>query len=173
MLAKVGSTRPWRAIAIDLGLPASFATYPPNLVRHLQRENAWPAVVRRLDDLATRLESDPPPIDYQARRWTAASQDLIVAAVNHTRAILGPVHGWVSTHLFTELFWQVYTGASLRLAAPTEGTFLDPNLYHDDEDIFAGAVTDPGLVRYLTMVADLLADAAGLSHDEPLTWQPP
>lgn len=173
LLAKVGSTRPWRLIAVDFGLPAAFAIHPPNLIRHFQRIDAWPAVLHRLDELATALESDPPPIDYQARRWLAADHDLLVAAVNHARSILGPVHGWVSTHLLSELFWSVYTGGDLRLAATTEGTMLNPNLYHDDEGIHLGSLTDPALLRFLTLTSDHLARASGHNPDEPLTWQPP
>lgn len=173
LLAKVGSTRPWRLIAVDLGLPAAFATHPPNLVRHFKHIDAWPTVLRRLDELATDLEDSPPPIDYQARRWIAADHTVLVAAVNHARSILGPVHGWVSTHLLTELAWSVYTGGDLRLTVPTEGTLLNPDLYHDDEGIHVAALTDPALVRFLTVTADYLARATGHNPDEPLTWQPP
>lgn len=175
LLAKVGSTRPWRLIAIDLGLPASFAVHPPNLVRHLRRTGAWPSVLRRLDEVATLLEATPPPIDYQARRWIAADQGLLVAAVNHTRSLLGPCHGWVSTSALVELFWSVYTGGDLRLAAPTEGTLLDPDLYHrdDEEGAHTDPTADPHLARFLAMVAAALAEATGHNPDEPLTWRPP
>ncbi|WP_228255039.1 hypothetical protein [Ornithinimicrobium avium] len=174
LLAKVGSTRPWRLIAIDLGLPASFAVHPPNLVRHLRRTGAWPAVLRRLDEVATLLEATFPPIDYQARRWIAADQDLLVAAVNHTRGLLGPCHGWVSTGALVELFWSVYTGGDLRLAAPTEGTLLNPDLYHrDDEGADTDPTADPYLARFLAVVATGVAEATGHNPDEPLTWRPP
>lgn len=173
LLAKVGSTRPWRLIAVDLGLPAAFAPHPASLIRHLKRIDAWPAVLRRLDEVATALEAAPPPIDYQARRWHAADHTLLVAAVNHARSNLGPVHGWVSTHLLSELFWAVYTGGDLRLTAPTEGTLLNPDLYHDDEGIHVGKLTDPALLRFLNAAADCLAHATGHGHDEPLTWEPP
>lgn len=173
LLAKVGSTRPWRLIAVDLGLPAAFAPHPASLIRHLKRIDAWPAVLQRLDEVATALEAAPPPIDYQARRWHAADHTLLVAAVNHARNTLGPVHGWVSTHLLSELFWAIYTGGDLRLTAPTEGTLLNPNLYHDDEGIHVGKLTDPALLRFLTAAADCLAHATGHGHNEPLTWKPP
>ncbi len=173
MLAKVGSARPWRLIAIDLGLPAGFAVHPPNLVRHLQHVGAWPAVLRRLDELATALEADPPPINYQARRWTSADHDLLVAAVNRTRLTLGPVHGWVSTHLLVEVFWQVYTGGDLRLAAPSTGTLLDADQYHDDEGAHVDPTADPDLLGFLTTTADLVSRATGTGASEPLTWQPP
>lgn len=173
LLAKAGSTRSWRLIAIDLGLPASFAVHPPNLVRHLVREGSWPDVLGRLDEIATALEASPPPIDYQARRWLAADQGLIVTAVNRTRLTLGPVHGWVSTHLLAELFWHVYTGGDLRLAAPSQGTLLNPDLYHDDEGVFAGPVTDPDLLTFLTATAAQVDHVHDRDMSEPLTWQPP
>jgi hypothetical protein len=175
LLAKVGSTRPWRLIAIDLGLPASFTVHPPNLVRHLRRTGAWPSVLRRLDEVATLLEATPPPIDYQSRRWIAADQDLLVAAVNHTRSLLCACHGWVSTSALVELFWSVYTGGDLRLAAPTEGTLLNPDLYHrdDEEGAHTDPTADPDLARFLAMVATAVAEAAGHNPGEPLTWRPP
>ncbi|MEO7059866.1 MAG: hypothetical protein ABI083_09115, partial [Lapillicoccus sp.] len=160
-------------IAIDLGLPASFAVHPPNLIRHLRRTGAWPAVLGRLDQLAATLEATPPPIDYQARRWAGADQDLLVAAVNHARDHLGPVHGWVSTHLLVEVFWQVYTGGDLRLAAPTDGTLLNPDLYHLDDGAHLDPTADPVLARFLTTVAAGVADASDNDRIEPLTWHPP
>ena len=171
LLAKVGSTRPWRFIALDLGLPADLATYPANLVRYLKQDGAWPDVLARLDELATRLEEDPPPINYQARRWTAARYDDVIAAVNHTMAYLGPPYSWCNTHLLVELFWQVYTGGDLRLAAPATGTLLNPDLYHQhDED--PGPRTDPQLLAFFTATAATLNHATD-GNVEPLTWRPP
>lgn len=171
LLAKVGSTRPWRFIALDLGLPAEFATHPANLVRYLKREGHWPAVLHCLDDLASDLEAHPPPIDYQRRRWTAARYDDVIAAVNHTVAYLGPPYPWCHTHLLVELFWQAYTGGDLRLAAPATGTLLNPDLYHQhDGDI--DPLTDPRLLAFFTAAAATLNQATEAAT-EPLTWQPP
>ncbi len=159
MLAKVGSTRPWRAIAIDLGLPASFASYPPTLVRHLQREHVWPAVVARLDELATRLEADPPPIDYQTRRWTAASQDLLVAAVNHARAELDPVHGWVSILEITQT--NGFGGRPQMSANPTVKSGTSTSLIPNTGD--SALVTEQGK----TTIADtVVAKIAGIATRE-------
>ncbi len=171
LLAKVGSTRPWRFIALDLGLPANFAVYPANLVRYLKQDGLWPDVLARLDDLATRLEHSPPPINYQARRWAAARYDDVIAAVNHTMAYLGPPHRWCHTHMLTELFWQVYTGGDLRLAAPVSGTLLDPDLYHQDES-YAEPLTDLPLLTFFTATASTLNRAID-AEPEPLTWRPP
>ena len=171
LLAKVGSTRPWRFIALDLGLPADLATYPANLVRSLKQDGTWPDVLARLDDLAGRLEQDPPPINYQTRRWAAARYDDVIAAVNHTMAYLGPPYRWCHTHLLVELFWQVYTGGDLRLAAPVSGTLLNLDLYHQhDED--PGPLTDPRLLAFFTAAADALNHATD-GNAEPLTWRPP
>ncbi|MDQ2758634.1 MAG: TniQ family protein [Actinomycetota bacterium] len=174
LLAKVGSTRPWRFIALDLGLPADLATSPASLVRSLKRDGTWPDVLARLDDLAGRLEQDPPPINYQARRWTAARYDDVIAAVNHTMAYLGPPHPWCTTHLLVELFWPVYTGGDLRLAAPATGTLLNPDLYHqhDHDTGNAGPLSDPRLLAFFTATAATLNGATD-NAAEPLTWQPP
>lgn len=171
LLAKVGSARPWRFIAVDLGLPASFSVYPANLVRYFKQDGIWPDVLRRLDDLATRLEQAPPPINYQGRRWAAARHDDVIAAVNHAMAYFGPPYRWCHTHMLAELFWQVYTGGDLRLAAPFSGTLLDPDLYHQDES-YLEPLTDPPLLAFMTATAATLSQAHN-AGTEPLTWQAP
>lgn len=55
-LARLGSTRSWRQIALELGLPAWFAEYPPALHQRLVERNRWPAFLADLDKLAGALE---------------------------------------------------------------------------------------------------------------------
>ncbi len=73
--------------------------------------------------------------------------------------------------MLAELFWQVYTGGDLRLAAPSSGTLLDPDRYHQDE-ISSQLITDPPLLAFLTATANTFNRAHDMA-DEPLTWQPP
>lgn len=124
LLAKVGSTRAWSLIALDLGLPAAFATTPPALVTRLRRTGTLDTFLSALDDLATRLEDDPPPVDYSARRCAAADQRRISRALQTTKAdlhdeIAGP---GTDDRVLTALVWQTYTGGDARFhpyLAPT------------------------------------------------------
>src|SRR5699024_7410165 len=89
LLAKVGSTRPWSLIALDLGLPARFAPVPVAMITRMRRHGDWDGFRKALDTLATTLEDEPPPVSYSRRRWACADQDLLMAAVDLTRTETG------------------------------------------------------------------------------------
>ncbi|MGB3687213.1 MAG: hypothetical protein WA991_15475 [Ornithinimicrobium sp.] len=82
LLAHIGSMRPWRLIAIDLGLPASFARYPPSFIRRLKHKTQWDAYLTALEELASTLEHSPPAIDYQERRWLTRDPNITNAALD-------------------------------------------------------------------------------------------
>lgn len=170
LLAKVGAPRPWRLIAFDLGLPAEFATYPAAFVRQLKRDGTWWPFLRALDDLADRLEAAPPPINYQARRWTAALPADLMNCISRARDLLDDAAPFASPYLRTELFWQVYTGGDLRLAAPPAG-LPHPDGYpgHLAE---LGQLGDVDLGPLFTLTAEILATSTHTDHS-PLTWRPP
>lgn len=135
MLAKVGSTRPWRLIAIDLGLPASFATHPPALVRHLRHEHTWAAFLQAIDTLAEQLLAAPPPIDYQTRRWRAADPRVLTVTLARAHAACCeafPACGdprreddscaySQAPHAVITAFWRAYTGGDPRLGHDLTG----------------------------------------------------
>ncbi len=170
LLAKVGSPRPWRLIALELGLPAEFATYPAAFVRQLKRDGTWWPFLRALDHLADRLEAAPPPINYQSRRWTAALPADLMSCISQARDLLGDKAPWASPYLLTELFWQAYTGGDMRLAAPPSGLHhpggYPGHLAELDE------LGDVDLGPLFTLTAEILATST-CTDPSPLTWRPP
>ena len=170
LLAKVGAARPWRLIAFELGLPAEVATYPAVFVRQLKRDGAWWPFLRALDQLADRLEADPPPINYQTRRWTAAMPADLMSCISRARDLLGDQAPWASPYLLTELFWQVYTGGDMRLAAPPAG-LLHPRGYRGHLAELS-ELGDVDLRPLFTLAAEILATST-YTDPYPLTWRPP
>lgn len=108
-LARLGSTRSWRLIALELGLPAWFAEYPPALHQRLVERGRWPAFLTDLDKLAGALEADLPPVDYRARRQLCAVPQRLFAAVRAGRLLAGDLPSdVVPDELLVRLFWQTY-----------------------------------------------------------------
>lgn len=165
LLAKVGSTRPWSLIALDLGLPARFAPVPVSMITRMRRYGDWDGFRKALDTLATTLEDDPPPIDYSARRWAAADQRRLSRAIATTKADLqgeaAGRPGIEDRRILSALVWQAYTGGDVR--------------YHPDLS-GAGIVTarqDARVKRLVRHAAEVLHNLAGLPDDGPLRWRPP
>ncbi|MDO5740617.1 MAG: hypothetical protein Q4P07_10760 [Ornithinimicrobium sp.] len=162
LLAKVGSTRPWSLIALDLGLPAAFATIPPALISRMRRAGLWGGFLAGLDDLATALEDDPPPIDYSARRWAACTPCQMYAAIEQARLIYGACDISDDYHL-ARMTWQLYTSG--------HGPFFPgpaTPVPHAEE-------TEPSALthRITRFTATALHHLAGRPDDGPLTWRPP
>ncbi|MGP5682214.1 TniQ family protein, partial [Brachybacterium alimentarium] len=165
LLAKIGSTRAWSLIALDLGLPAAFATTPNALVTRMRRNGTWQQLLKALENLATRLADSPPPIDYSARRW-AAEPTLIEQAVQSIEIDTTPGIT-VDRNQLAVLLWQSYTGGDAR--------------YHPDY----GTNATPLEARTTSRTHDALVDslieraAAELHHltgqpdHGPLEWRPP
>lgn len=165
LLAKLGSTRPWSLIALDLGLPAAFATRPGALIRRLRRAGAWRAFLRALDDLAVALTESPPPIDYSARRWATLDLARIVEALQNTGHALTDLDDEFQRELALYV-WQVYTGGDTRYH-PRETT--DRSLGPFMPDGVHGPL-DPGDMDRVTTELHRLA---GEPDSGPLEWRPP
>lgn len=166
LLAKVGSTRPWSLIALDLGLPAAFAITPPALVKSLRRTGCWEDFLSAVDDLATRLEDDPPPIDYSARRWAAADQQRLSRAIQTGKADFrdeAPARPDIEDRLLTALVWQTYTGGDARFHTDLVSTRLAEVL----PDTSVDTVAVERLVQHAATVLHNHPDAG------PLQWRPP
>ncbi|MFE7605550.1 hypothetical protein ACFU1Q_10350 [Brachybacterium paraconglomeratum] len=164
LLAKIGSTRDWSLIALDLGLPAAFATTPSALVIRMRRDGTWQSLLRALEELATNLAGSPPPIDYSARRW-AAEPALIEQTVQSITTDTAPGIT-VDRDRLAVLLWQTYTGGDAR---------YHPD-YRTDATLEAGATS----TKYEALVADLVERAAVELHRlaghpdyGPLEWRPP
>lgn len=161
LLAKVGSTRPWSLIALDLGLPARLAPVPTALITRLRRNGEWDAFRQALEDLATTLERDPPPIDYSRRRWAAADRGRLLQAVELARA--DQAHDLpfsLDPLTVAALTWQTYTGGSLT---------LHPYLH----TVRAPAEADAATLQLVRSTAVWVHELAGCPDTGPLQWQPP
>ena len=112
-LAKIGSTRTWAEIAADLELPPSVVTDVGPVLGRIERQGHWPSVLTILDSLATRLQADPAPIDYLARRQVghdtaSLRRALELAAKTHPTNTPPDV---VLRH-----FWELFTGGDIAYA---------------------------------------------------------
>ncbi|USQ79717.1 hypothetical protein NF556_19360 [Ornithinimicrobium faecis] len=159
LLARIGTTRAWSMIALDMGFPASFAPVPPALIRRLRRAGSWPQALAVLDDLTTKLEHCPPPIDYSARRWAAADTRRLRRAVllaagreDHDRDLTPP-----QVQALMGSVWETYTGGDLR--------------YHPSLRPTPAGSPDP-LAAIATDAVAVLHDLAGCPDDGPAQWVP-
>lgn len=112
-LAKICSTRTWAEIATDLELPPSIVTDVGPVLHRIERQGHWPAVLTILDSLATRLQEEPAPIDYAARRraghdTATLRRALDLAAKTHPTGTPPDV---VLRH-----FWELFTGGDIAYA---------------------------------------------------------
>lgn len=134
----------------------------------MRRAGLWGGFLAALDDLATALEDDPPPIDYSARRWAAADPQRLSRATATTRAAsasdaaLAEADDTLATRT-----WQTYTGGDAR--------------YHPDLSIArAAAAQQPAKatsaaleLRLTRRAAAVLHSLAGWPDYGPLEWRPP
>ena len=112
-LAKIGSTRTWAEIAADLELPPSVASDVGPALGRIERQGHWPSLLTILDSLATRLQAEPAPIDYAARRragydTATLRRALELAATTHPTTTPADV---VLRH-----FWELFTGGDIAYA---------------------------------------------------------
>ena len=169
LFARLGSTRSWQHIAIDLGLPAAFRTRPPTFVRKLQMNKAWPAYLAALEELFERISGSPPPINYQQRRRVCADTTIVLRAAEHTLRHLHNPSDQASTLLWAQTFWQIYTSGDIRLAAPPLGLPMDgPALGKDRTNN-----DDPPVRELLETIRTVVERAAMVDDDGPLWWEPP
>jgi len=160
LLAKVGSRRSWQFIALDLGLPAAFAHRPPAQIRQLKHNGQWDDFHHALDDLATRLEDAPPPIDYQARRWLVRDLDAFQSAYATASEALSMTQSDQA-----RLAPAIYV-ASHRTLAP------HPYAHHDGAP--EPRPGDDDLINAVLPLLDAaLTSAVGEPKTGPTTWQPP
>lgn len=112
-LAKVGSTRTWTEIASDLDLPPTLAADVGAVLHRSCRQGRWPATLTTLDTLASRLQAEPAPVDYAARR--CAGRD--VAALRRALHVARQTHP-TDTHadVVVRHFWELFTGGDVAYA---------------------------------------------------------
>ena len=113
VLAKVGSTRTWVEIATDLELPPTMATNVGTVLHRIRRKGHWPATLTTIDTLASRLQGEPAPIDYAARRRAARD----VAALRRALEVAARTHPTdTDIDVVVRHFWELFTGGDVAYA---------------------------------------------------------
>lgn len=161
LLARLGSTRSWQHIAVEMLLPAAFRTRPPARLRTLKKTGQWPDALKELDDFAEQLAQEPPPIDYQRRRRLCADGDSVLAAVNEALTDHETDHSAVA---WAQYFWQEYTGGDARLAPQPLRTSRMLNVRRFDVS------HAPELLQHIRWI---LEEATLTDTEEPFAWAPP
>ncbi len=152
-LSKVGSNAPLRAIAVSLGLPGWIADH----VARVFVGTDLRAVSDALEDLFSRLEAKPPPIDYAQRVIIGRERAPFGAAVEQALLAQDLEVDTGARDTAAVQLWAAYTGSS---------TTYCP---------WAPRQTEPMLPWFVHRI-DLLAQAyVALPHRprEPLVWAPP
>lgn len=113
-LAKLGSGRSWAEIADTLSLPATLPNSIGPVLQSWVRAGTWPLTLAALDTLLTRLQADPPPINYPLRRELGRDPDLVDRALAATaRTHPSPLP---ARHL-NRVFWELFTGGDIGYAS--------------------------------------------------------
>ena len=120
LLARIGTRERWFELAASLNLPRSAAR---TVSAHLQRLEVRGLLDEALDLLDRQWESllrNPPPIDYDRRRWTFRRppelDDQLRTELAELEFVLSPARErFVATRL-----WELLTGSDNRYAVLTE-----------------------------------------------------
>lgn len=167
-LTKIGDARPWKIIALDLGLPKDIALPVTRYWRHIVRTGGWPDALATLTNLKEQLRENPAPIDYQQRRIIADDPRRLLRALNKANASSHNL-GETEFHHVVRRFWELFTGGDIGYAPtpyaiPTGQTIDWPEIRlridAEHAETFHSA--------YQTMLVSCSPRPAG-----PLTWRPP
>lgn len=167
-LTKIGDTRPWTIIALDLGLPKGIATPVTQYWRRVVRAGHWPEALVALTNLKEQLRRNQPPIDYQQRRIIADDTRRLVRAVRHAGAN-SHILGHKEFHDLVRRYWELFTGGDIRYAAPPYA--LPADLYHDWPT--KRAPIDNKHNEIFGSAYELMATSNTLRPSGPLMWRPP
>ncbi len=167
-LTKIGDTRPWTIIALDLGLPKGMSTPVTRYWRQVVRDRQWPEALAALTNLKEQLRQQAPPIDYQQRRIVADDQRRLVLALKHA----GASNQTLSQAEFGDVvrrYWEHFTGGDIRYAIfPYALRAEEPA---DWEQKRSRIDDDHGAV--FEAAYDVMTTSDTLRPIGPLTWQPP
>lgn len=167
-LIKIGDTRSWSIIALDLGLPKDIALPVTQYWRRIVRAGLWPVVLAALTQLKEQLRLDPPPIDYQHRRIIADDTSRLSNALTDAGIHSRNQH---DKHLraVTARFWELFTGGDIRFAA---AQFALPTDMHHSWPATRISI-DMEYTGTFETAYGWMTTANTLRPRGPLTWQPP
>jgi len=167
-LTKIGDTRSWSIIALDLGLPKDIALPVTQYWRRVVRAGLWPDALAALTQLKEQLRLSPPPIDYQHRRIIADDKSRLSNALTEAG-----IHG-CNQHdkhfrAVTARYWELFTGGEIRLAA--EQFALHADEHHNWPTTRISIDTE--YADAFASAYEQMATSNTLRPKGPLTWQPP
>lgn len=166
MLIRLGTFARWNPIALQLGLPASFARTPQSVMARLVESDMLDETIFVLDGLKECLDHSPPPIDYSRRRWVfrdlvepgrgwrAACNNAGVVATERRRSFLG------------HALYELLTGSDARFRAQYALTAGEQRTAYKQFKTLEAA----GVEEFLRTQAEKHL----LRHriDEPVQWAP-
>ncbi|MDZ7885121.1 MAG: TniQ family protein [Mycobacterium sp.] len=167
-LTKIGDTRPWTIIALDLGLPKGMATRVTQYWRQIVRDGYWPEALAALTNLKEQLRHHQPLIDYQQRRIIADDPRRLVLALKRA----GASSRAMSREEFGDVvrrYWEHFTGGDIRYAAfPYALRAEEPADWPQKRAHIDGEHDEIFRTTY-----ELMTTSDSLRAGGPLTWQPP
>jgi hypothetical protein len=167
-LTKIGDTRPFTIVALDLGLPKGMATPVTRYWRQVVRDGLWPEALAALTNLKEQLRQHRPPIDYQQRRIIADDPRRLVLALKHA----GASSQTLSQAEFGDVvrrYWEHFTGGDIRYAAfPYALRAEEPADWQQKRSRIDGEHGEIFRTAYEPMTT-----SESLRPGGPLTWQPP
>ena len=171
-LAKIGSTRTWTEIATNLELPPGTVTDIGSVLRRIERQGHWTTVLTTLDRLATRLQVEPAPIDYAARRQ--AGHDT--AALRRALELAAQTHPTdTPPDVLLRHFWELFTGGDIAYAPDPLHIALGSDRYrHYRATAVATLDRDRPLLQTALHKLSRLTDADPITSPftGPLVWTP-
>ena len=167
-LTKIGDTRRWSIIAMDLGLPKDIALPVTQYWRRVIRAGRWPDALAALTDLKEELRLNPPPIDYQQRRIIADDKSRLVNALTEA-GVFGRDLPERHFQAVTARYWELFTGGDIRFAAAQFALPPDEHTSWPARRIIIDNVHGDDFARAYAW----MTTSNALRPRGPLTWRPP
>lgn len=164
LLARLGSTRPWAVLVIELGLPRQFHHTLIARTRTRRANGTWPHLLVRLDEVLEQLRAKPPWVNYRHRRILADDLPLLAQALTlaHPRQESAGVP-------VQRRFWELFTGGDA-LYAPGPLTIVPDG--HERWSQQRDGLDAEHNGRFDTAF-QILDRSSPLRLGRPLTWRPP
>lgn len=167
-LAKIGDIRPWKLIALELGLPKDMATPVTRYWRQVVRTGRWDEALAALTTLREQLRRQPPPIDYQLRRIIADDPTRLTTALRKA-GYTEPIEDHAEVGDVLRRFWEHFTGGEIAYAPPPYGL---PAARIQGWHLRAEAI-DRDHSQCFQAAYECMTHSDGLRPQGPLTWRPP
>jgi len=164
LLARLGSTRPWAALVIDLGLPTQFHHTLIARTRTRRANGTWPHLLAQLDEVLDQLRAHPPWVNYRHRRILADDLPLLAQALTLAHPRQEPPGMPVQRR-----FWELFTeGDALYAPDPLTIAPNEHERWHQQREGLDAEHND-----HFGAAFQILDRSSPLRLGRPLTWRPP